>query len=151
MTDAPDRNPVTLLEEIFPNDTNPYGTAFGGKIVALMDRAAGLAASKYAHQHFVTASIDAIQFKLPVRQGEIAEVVARVVYTSAHTCGIAVQVFAVDKIAWQRKPCCQGIFFMVATSPDGASQPVPGFSPGNQEEQWLWRQAAEARRKFQDS
>ncbi len=141
-----DLTPITLLEEIFPVDTNAYGTAFGGRILALMDRAAGLAASRFAHAHFVTASMDAIEFRAPVRQGEIAEVVARVVYTSPRTCGLHVQVFAVEKTAWQRRPCCEGTIFMVAIGPDGRSLPIPQLRPRGEEEQATWQRVAELHR-----
>lgn len=142
-----DRDPVTLLEEIFPGDTNPYGTAFGGKILALMDRAAGLAASRYAHQHFVTASVDVISFRAPVRQGEVAEVTARVVYTSRRTCGVEVAVASLDKTSWKRRQCCHGLIFMVAMSPDGEPLPVPPLEPETDEERRAWAHAAEAHRR----
>ena len=138
----PDRSPVTLLEEIFPQDTNPWGTAFGGKILALMDRAAGLAASRYAHGHFVTASMDAIEFRKPVKQGEIAEVIATLVYTSARTCGIKVEVNALDKDDWLRRPCCQGLIFMVAKGPDGKTQSVPPMKLTTEQERRDWGVAA---------
>jgi acyl-CoA hydrolase len=124
-----DATPISVHEEIFPGDTNAYGTAFGGKILALMDRAAGLAAARYAHCDFVTASLDALDFRAPVRQGEIAEVEAQVVYTSAHTCGVKVRVFAIDKRDWVRRPCCQGILFMVAIGADGKPRAVPALQP----------------------
>ncbi len=139
---------VTLFEEIFPGDTNPYGTAFGGKILALMDRAAGLAASRYAQVHFVTASMDAVEFKAPVLQGEIAEIVARVVYTSKRTCGVYIEVFASKKTSWERRPCCQGLFFMVAKGPDGESLPIPMLDPSDDQSRNLWRQAAELHQKM---
>jgi acyl-CoA hydrolase len=44
----PDYSLLTLFEEFFPVDTNPCGTAFGSRILALMDRAAALASSRYA-------------------------------------------------------------------------------------------------------
>jgi acyl-CoA hydrolase len=139
-----DRTPVILLEEIFPGDTNPYGTAFGGKILALIDRAAGLAASRYAHQHFVTASLDVIAFRAPVRQGEVAEVKARVVYTSRRTCGVRVEVSALDKTSWDRRSCCHGLVFMVAMGADGEPLPVPAFEPESETERQEWAEAAEA-------
>ena len=121
----PDPSPIVLLEEIFPGDTNPYGTAFGGKIVALMDRAAGLAASRYANRHFVTASMEGVRFDAPIRQGEIAEVEARVVYTSSRAVGIQVRVRALEKTAWERRPCGEGVLFMVSVDEAGKAQPVP--------------------------
>ena len=32
--------PVTLIEEVFPQDTNAYNTLFGGRLLSLMDKAA---------------------------------------------------------------------------------------------------------------
>jgi len=144
----PDRSPVTLLEEIFPAETNPYGTAFGGCILAMMDRAAGLAASRWAHGHFVTASMDAIRFHAPVRKGEIAEVVATVVYTSAHTCGVKVRVSAVDKSDWKPRPCCQGTILMVAIGPEGRPEPVPTFTPDGEGEQAEWDEVEGVHRRM---
>ena len=143
-----DRSPVVLLEEIFPGDTNAYGTAFGGRILALMDRAAGLAASRYAHAHFVTASMDAVEFSAPVRQGQIAEVTARVVYTSARTCGVRVEVAALDKEDWVRRPCCQGLIFMVAIGPDGKTLPVPPLKLTTEQQRRDWGQAAQVHKRM---
>jgi acyl-CoA hydrolase len=144
----PDRTPVTLLEEIFPGDTNPYGTAFGGKVLALMDRAAALAASRYAHSQFVTASLEEMSFDAAVKQGEVAEVEARVVYTSTRTCGIQVRVSALDKIEWVRRPCGSGFIFMVAVGPEGQILPVPAFKPSGKQEQETWRQVADLHRRI---
>jgi acyl-CoA hydrolase len=143
-----DRTPVVLLEEIFPGDTNAYGTAFGGKILALMDRAAGLAASRYAHGHFVTASMDTLVFHAPVLQGQIAEVCARVVYTSARTCGLQVEVSAVEKETWSRQPCCRGLIFMVARGPEGKLLPVPPLKLTTPEERKAWELAAGVHRRM---
>ena len=134
------KDPICVYEEIFPGDTNAYGTAFGGKILSLMDRAAGLAASRYARCDFVTASLDALDFKAPVRQGEIAQVQAQVVYTSTHTCGIKVRVSAVNKTQWIQRQCCEGIFFMVAKAPEGDPKPVPKLEPEGTEEKETWDQ-----------
>jgi acyl-CoA hydrolase len=142
--------PIVLLEEIFPGDTNAYGTAFGGKILALMDRAAGLVASRFARLHFVTASLDAMEFRAPVKQGEIAEVEARVVYTSRHTCGVKVRVFAVDKTRWERNPCGQGMFFMVAMGPEGKPMPIPQWTPGNETERRAHEEASAVHRAMLD-
>ena len=133
--------PISVFEEIFPSDTNPYGTAFGGKILALMDRAAGLAAARFAHEHFVTASLDALEFSAPVKQGEIAEMEGRVVYTSSHTCAAHVRVFAIDKRVWDRRLCCQGTLFMVAVDEHGRPLPIPQLEPSTDEARRDWNDA----------
>lgn len=137
----PASGPISVFEEIFPGDTNPYGTAFGGRILALMDRAAGLAAARFAHQHFVTASLDALEFSAPVKQGEIAEIEARIVYTSKHTCAAHVRVFAIDKRIWDRRRCCEGTLFMVATGGDGRPLAIPQLVPQTDDERRAWADA----------
>ena len=69
--------PVTLIEEVFPQDTNSYDTLFGGRLLSVMDKAAGIACSKFAHREFVTISIDTLTFKAPARQGDLIEVTGR--------------------------------------------------------------------------
>ena len=60
--------PVTLIEEVFPQDTNSYDTLFGGRLLSVMDKAAGIACSKFAHREFVTISIDTLTFKAPAHK-----------------------------------------------------------------------------------
>lgn len=148
MARTPDRTPIVLLEEIFPGDTNPYGTAFGGKILALMDRAAALAASRYGRQQFVTASLSDFEFIAPVRQGEVAEVSARVIYTSRRACGLRVEVFALGKTDWKRRHCGRGITFMVAQARDGTLLEVPPYQPRTREEKRLYTEAAAVHRRM---
>ena len=76
--------PVTLIEEVFPQDTNAYNTLFGGRLLSLMDKAGGIACAKFAHREFVTISIDTLTFIAPARQGDLLEVSGQVVYTSSH-------------------------------------------------------------------
>src|SRR5437899_4705272 len=66
-----------IVEMVFPNQTNHYGTLFGGDALRLMDMAAFVTASRHARYPVVTASSKRIDFHVPVRQGQLAEVVAR--------------------------------------------------------------------------
>ncbi|MED5486310.1 MAG: acyl-CoA thioesterase, partial [Candidatus Thermoplasmatota archaeon] len=71
--------PVTKIDEVFPQDTNAYNTLFGGRLMSIMDTAAGMVASKFAHREFVTVSVDALKFRRPAYQGDLIETTARVV------------------------------------------------------------------------
>jgi acyl-CoA hydrolase len=62
-----------LMEMVFPEQTNHYGTLFGGQALALMDKAAFMVASRYARLPVVTASTEKIDFHVPVRQGQLVE------------------------------------------------------------------------------
>jgi len=62
---------------VFPNQTNHYGTLFGGHALRLMDQAAFISASRYCRSTVVTACSERVDFHTPVRQGELVELVAR--------------------------------------------------------------------------
>ena len=82
--------PVIVLDEVFPGHTNALNTLFGGRLMSIMDTAAGMSASKFAHKEFVTVSVDALKFRRPAFQGDIIRTTARVVWTSPRTAGIHV-------------------------------------------------------------
>ncbi|WP_457579956.1 acyl-CoA thioesterase [Ensifer canadensis] len=48
--------PATLIDIVFPGDTNHHGTLFGGAGLALMDRIAFIVATRHGRVPFVTAS-----------------------------------------------------------------------------------------------
>ena len=70
MNEAYSTDPVIQLNEVFPGDTNALDTLFGGRLMSIMDTAAGMAASKFAHRNFVTISVDALKFRRPAYQGK---------------------------------------------------------------------------------
>ena len=62
---------MVLLNEVFPGDTNSMDTLYGGRLMSIMDTAAGMVSSKFAHKEFVTVSVDALKFRRPAYQGDI--------------------------------------------------------------------------------
>ena len=143
--------PVTLIEEVFPQDTNALNTLFGGRLLSIMDTAAGVVSSKFAHRDFVTVSIDALKFKRPAYQGDLIEATATVIYTSNHTVGVHVVANRLNRTEWDRQEICSGLFFMVAI--DGKMRPilVPQLVPEGDEAKALWEYAAKAKRTMKDS
>lgn len=137
--------PVTLIEEVFPQDTNAYDTLFGGRLLSLMDKAGGIACAKFAHREFVTISIDTLTFIAPARQGDLLEVTGQVVYTSSHTACTKVTAYTMSKATWEKKIICEGYFFFVAIDSMMRPIPVPQFSPSNDEEQEEWVKAKRIR------
>jgi uncharacterized protein (TIGR00369 family) len=85
-----------IVEMVFPNQTNHYGTLFGGAALRLMDMAAFVAASRHARRPVVTASSERIDFHVPVRQGQLAEVVGRVTNTGRTSLTVEVELWAED-------------------------------------------------------
>ncbi len=58
-------------EIVFPNDANPIGNLFGGRLMQFIDLVGAVAACKHARAVTVTASMDHLDFVAPVRVGEL--------------------------------------------------------------------------------
>ncbi len=111
-------------EIVFPTDVNHYGTLFGGKAVAMMDVVASIAAMRAAHKPVVTASIDRIDFKEPIRQGNLVETVARVVAIGRTSITVEVELWRILAESGERVLSTVGKFVMVAIDRDGKPTPV---------------------------
>lgn len=124
--------PVTsLVDIVFPGDTNHHGTLFGGTGLALMDRVAFIAATRFGRAPFVTASCERIDFRQPARIGHIVEFTARPVKAGRRSLKVEVEMVAETIVGRQRLTCTRGIFNMVAT-PEGenaASYALPALVP----------------------
>ncbi|MBM7321925.1 acyl-CoA thioesterase [Agrobacterium sp. S2] len=109
-----------LIDIVFPGDTNHHGTLFGGTGLALMDRVAFIAATRFGRAPFVTASCERIDFKQPARVGNIVEFSARPVKAGRRSLTVEVEMMAEAIVGRHRHICTRGIFHMVAI-PEGES------------------------------
>ena len=149
-TDEPySEEPVVVLDEVFPGHTNALNTLFGGRLMAIMDTAAGMVASKFAHRVFVTVSVDALKFKRPAFQGDIIRTTSRVVWTSPRTVGAHVTSCRLSRSEWVGEEICSGFFFMVAIDSQMRPIPIPQFEPQTDEEKEMWGRAQQARDAMQ--
>ncbi|MEE3135004.1 MAG: acyl-CoA thioesterase [Candidatus Thermoplasmatota archaeon] len=140
--------PVIIIEEVFPQDTNSYGTLFGGRLMSLMDKAAGIVCSKFAHREFVTISIDTLKFLRPAHQGDLIEITSKVVFTSTHSAACRVIAKRINKSDWKGEDICTGYFFMVAIDSQMRPIPIPQFTPDSDEERKLWSEAKSIREEM---
>jgi uncharacterized protein (TIGR00369 family) len=118
-----------LLEMVFPDHTNHLGTLFGGQALAWMDKAAFIAASRYARRTVVTARSEQVDFQLPVRQGQLVETIARVVEVGKTSMQVEVELIAEDLLSGERELCTRGRFVMIALDARGRPTAVPAL-PG---------------------
>src|SRR5690606_32630825 len=128
-TGDPPHRPVEarLQQLVFPDHTNDLGTLFGGQALAWMDKAAFIAASRYARRTVVTARSDQVDFRLPIRQGQLVETVARVVEVGNTSMQVQVDVVAEDLLSGRRELCTRGRFTMIALDEGGAPTRVPAL------------------------
>lgn len=117
-------NEERMAEIILPHQTNGYGTMFGGDVMALMDKAAAIAALRFCRLPVVTASTERIDFRTPIGQGEIVEAFSRVIYVGQSSMVVRVHLFAEHPLIGDRRLCTTGYFSMVAINREGGPAPV---------------------------
>ena len=137
--------PVVLLDEVFPGHTNALDTLFGGRLMSIMDTAAGMCASKFSHREVVTVSVDALKFRSPAFHGDVIRTTGRVVWTSPRTAGIHVTSCRLSRSEWVGEEICSGFFFMVAIDDSMKPVKIPQFEPNTDEEKEMWGRAQAAR------
>jgi acyl-CoA hydrolase len=60
-----------MTEIVLPNDTNPLNALLGGRLMHWIDMAAAMAVHRHCRQYAVTASIDHLDFLVPVHVGDL--------------------------------------------------------------------------------
>jgi acyl-CoA hydrolase len=117
------RYDTRMVEMVFPTQTNHYGTLFGGHALELMDKSAFITASRYSRKSMVTASSEKIDFQTPVKQGNLVEVIGRIVKRGRTSVTVNVELYGEDLLSGVRHLCAHGNFVLVAV--DEESKPVP--------------------------
>lgn len=69
---------VVMNELVLPNDTNPLHNLMGGRLLHWMDIAGAISAQKHCDAVVVTASVDNVSFKHPVKLGAVVTIEAQV-------------------------------------------------------------------------
>jgi acyl-CoA hydrolase len=59
-----------MAEIVLPNDANPLNALLGGRLMHWIDLAGAMAAHRHSRAYVVTASIDHMDFLVPVRVGD---------------------------------------------------------------------------------
>lgn len=118
-----------MVDMVFPDQTNHYGTLFGGQALRLMDMSAFITASRYTRRTVVTASSERVDFHTPVRQGQLVELVSRVVSTGRTSVTVDVELFAEDLLSGARELCTRGRFVLVALDEQRKPTAVPPLAP----------------------
>jgi acyl-CoA hydrolase len=123
-----------MAEHVLPNDTNPHGTIFGGRVMALIDIAATLAASRHCRKPVVTASIDELVFHHPVKMGHFVLLEAVVNEAFSTSMEIGVNVYSENPFTGERRHTTTAFTTFVALDELGRPASVPPLLPETDEE-----------------
>lgn len=138
---TPAESRTELAELMMPHQANVLGKAFGGVILALMDKAAGTAAIRHAGRVCVTAQFDQVVFHAPIEIGDLVRFVASVSAVGRTSMEVNVEVYALDVRTNVTRHTNTCYVTMVAIDEAGRPTPVPPLRPVTVEERRLEAEA----------
>jgi acyl-CoA hydrolase len=127
-----------MNELVLPNDTNTFGNLMGGRLMYWMDIAAAYCAAKHCSAPVVTASVDNISFKNPIKLGHYVHIEAKVTRSFHTSMEIHLRVWGEDTLHQFRYESNEAYFTFVALDPNGNPRTVPAVEPESEEEQRLF-------------
>jgi len=134
-----------MTEVVLPEDTNPRGTIFGGRVLALIDKCAAVAAMRHARGAAVTVSVDSVVFVNTVRLGDVLLLRGRLNAAFGTSMEVEVEVHAEDPASGRRRLTTTAFVTMVAVDDAGRPVRVPPLRASSAGERR--RAAAAARRR----
>jgi acyl-CoA hydrolase len=131
---TPGESAVEARYVLMPDQANPYGTAFGGAIVAWIDMVASMAAQRHCGKEVVTASIDSLSFKEPINIGDHVVLKASVNYVGRTSMEVGVQVSREDPYTGRTTVATTAHLTFVALDKDKKPTPVPALIAETEDE-----------------
>jgi acyl-CoA hydrolase len=136
-----------MTEVVLPQDANVFGNILGGRVMHLVDIAAAITAHRHCRSMAVTASVDHIDFRNPIRVGEVIMLKASLNRAFHTSMEIGVKVFSEDILTGERKHTTSAYVTFVALDEDHKPKPVPPVICETAEDRRRYREAL-VRRKY---
>jgi len=134
-----------MAELVLPNDANPLGALLGGRLMHWIDLAGAMAAHRHARSYVVTASVDQIDFLVPVHVGSLVILrssVNRAFHTSME---VGVKVWVENYIQDKRLHVASAHLTFVAIDGKGGRLAVPPVVPEGEAQQRRYEEAGRRR------
>jgi len=146
LTPRPVRDSQSEMAEIvLPNDANPLGALLGGRLMHWIDLAGAMAAHRHSRQYALTASIDHLDFLVPVRVGDLIILRSSVNRAFRTSMEVGVKVWVENYIQDQCKHVSSAHLTFVAVDRQGNRLPVPPVIPETDEERRRYEDAGRRR------
>ena len=138
---------TTLSQLMHPEHANLLGNVHGGWIMKLVDEAGALACMRHSQRKVVTVTIDSMDFRQPIRLGDLVILNAEVSYTGRTSMEAAVEVLAENPITGEQTHANTAYLVYVALDDSGRPTPVPPLQAETEEEKQRMEHAQERQQK----
>lgn len=119
---------------VMPGQCNALGTAFGGQVMAWIDICAAVSAKRFVRGTVVTASMDSLEFRSPVRLGDVVILQSMVNWAGRTSMEVGVKVEVECLETGVREKTSTAYLTFVHVDADGRPARVPRLTPQTDEE-----------------
>ena len=109
---------IDQVVEVFPNDLNPHGTLFGGRVLQIADSLASIVCKRHSGKVCVTLGIDSVRFINPAHHGDILVCKCSINRTWHTSMEAGVKILAEDFRTLEQKDILTAYFTFVAIDDD---------------------------------
>jgi acyl-CoA hydrolase len=135
-----------MTEVVLPNDANPLGYILGGRVMHLVDIAGAIAAHRHSNSHVVTASMDYVDFRNPIKVGELVVLKSSVNRVFRTSMEVGVKVFSENVLTGERKHTSSAYLTFVAIDTERHPHSIPPLILKTAVERRRYRDAESRRR-----
>ena len=143
----PGASETETTELILPNDTNLLGNLLGGRLMHWIDLTAAMAASRHSNSIVATAALDSLDFRHPIKQGEIVILKAKLSWVGNTSMEVIVRAYAEDMITGTVILTNEAYLTFVALDKNGRPKKVPSLLPETEQERKDFIGGEERRKK----
>ena len=137
-----------MAEFVLPNDANPLGALLGGRLMHWIDLAGALAAHRHSRAYVVTASVDHIDFLVPVHVGSLVILRSSVNRVFRTSMEVGVKVWVENYIQDKCEHVASAHLTFVAVDRKGGRVAVAPVVPGSEEEHRRYDDAGRRRESW---
>jgi acyl-CoA hydrolase len=134
-----------MAEIVLPNDANPLGALLGGRLMHWIDLAGAMAAHRHCRNYVVTASVDHIDFLVPVHIGDLIILRSSVNRVFRTSMEVGVKVFVENYIQDSCQHVGSAYLTFVAVDGGGRRLVVPAVVPETDEQRRRYEDAGRRR------
>lgn len=134
-----------MAEIVLPNDANPLGALLGGRLMHWIDLAGAMAAHRHSRNYVVTASIDHLDFLVPVHVGDLVILRSSVNRAFHSSMEVGVKVWVENYLQEECQHVSSAYLTFVAVDAGGRHVQVPAVIPETEEQRRRYEDAGRRR------
>ena len=131
---TPEQSKIEMTQLVLPNDTNWLNNLLGGRMLHWIDIAGALAASKHSNCKVATVAIERVEFRKPIRAGEMVILIAKLTYAGNTSMDVKVDVYSENLQTGKKLKTNKAYLTFVALDDNEIPLQVPLLEPKSDDE-----------------